>query len=48
MFYTDPAPATPVLKFGQMDKLTSKVAWGPLVEKAWAKVIGSYATFVSD
>jgi hypothetical protein len=47
LFYNDPAPATPVLVYGQMDA-AGKVIWGPLLEKAWAKVLGSYATYVSD
>ncbi len=29
-------------------QLYNNVMWAPLVEKAWAKVVGSYEQFVSD
>jgi len=28
--------------------IDSTVFWGPIIEKAWAKVIGSYAAYVGD
>ena len=36
-------PTNPQLLFAQIDPL-NQVMWGPLFEKAWAKVKGSYAT----
>ena len=26
----------------------NSVYWGPIIEKAWAKVVGSYAAYVGD
>ena len=36
-------PSTPTLKFAQVN-MNDQAMWGPILEKAWAKVKGSYET----
>lgn len=47
LFYNNPLPGTPTLVYAQMNGLNT-VIWGPLLEKAWTKVVGSYATYIGD
>lgn len=34
--------------FFSRPNVENTVFWGPIVEKAWAKVMGSYAAYVGD
>lgn len=40
-------PVSPALFFSRAN-IDNTVFWGPIIEKAWAKVIGSYAAYVGD